>query len=125
MIPRIGATERPPEPPPIVDSGRVRTGGAGAVVAVETAEEPDTFRDGEKDDMAEPGLGGRVLAASVAFFCAIIASRREGFELPKVLFDSPRPGLAGASAFFGELGLLGSFCKSLWAVASRPFIILG
>ena len=73
--------------------------------------------------MADSGRAGRFLVAWAAFFCANIVSLNEGLP-PMVLFDSPKPGRAAGSAFFGEFGLFGSFCSSFCAVASSPFMIL-
>jgi hypothetical protein len=79
-------------------------------------------RAGVIDAMAEPGLAGMFFEES-AFFCANIASRKDGLELI-VLFERPRPGRGATSAFLGELGLFGSFCNSFCAVESRFSIIL-
>lgn len=40
-----------------------------------------------------------------------------------VLLDKPRPGRVAVSVFLGELGLLGSFWSSFWAVPSSAAII--
>lgn len=69
FIGRTGATDMPPDPIAMVDSGRVRT--CGTVVPVEdedAVDEFDTVRAGEKEDMADPGRGGSVFAANAAFF---------------------------------------------------------
>jgi hypothetical protein len=120
---RTGATDNPPVPTEMVDSGRCRT--AGAAEAEETADEFETLRLGEKCDIAEPGRVGKVrVAAKASFFFASIVSRSDGLPGPRVLFDKPIPGRTAVSVFFGELGLLGSFCNSFCAVASRLSIIL-
>jgi hypothetical protein len=77
--------------------------------------EDETVRTGENDDIAEPGLAGKLLFAIEAFFCASIVSLREGFGGPVVLFEKPRPGRGAtvASTFFGEFGLSGAFSRSL------------
>jgi len=92
---------------------------------VDSVEELETVRTGEKWAMADPGRAGKFFDAIASFFLANIVSRREGFPEPMVLFDSPRPGLGAACGFLGEFGLFGSFCSSFCAVASKPFKILG
>lgn len=62
--------------------------------------------------MADPGRAGRFFAASEAFFCAIMVSRRLGLLALIVLLDIPRPTRGAGSVFFGELGLLGSLLRS-------------
>ena len=114
----IGAPDIPPAEPSMADSGLVRTG----AVAAGACEEPDPVPADEKCDIAEPGRAGTVLVA-IARRWAIIASRTLGFDVPMVLFDKPKPGRAPPSGFLGDLGLLGSFCSSLAAVASSPLMI--
>ena len=111
----MGAPEMPPVEPIMADSGLARTAGA----AGGACDKLDTDFEGEKCDMAEPG---RVVPALVvmARFCASIASRTLGFEVPIVLFDKPRPGRAPPSGFLGDLGLLGSF----WMGASMRSLTL-
>lgn len=76
---------------------------------METVDEDETVRTGEKLDIAEPGRAGKFLLAIRAFFWAIIASLTEGFGGP-VLFENPSPGLAATgAAFLGEFGLSGAF----------------
>jgi hypothetical protein len=95
----------------VVDSGRGPL--TGASEAVEVLEEDETVRTGEKLDIAEPGRAGRFLLAIAAFFWASIVSLREGFGGPLVLFEKPIPDRgATGSAFLGELGLSGEFCRS-------------
>jgi len=72
-------------------------------------------RTGERLAIADPGRGGRFRdAAIVAFFCAIIVSRKLGLLLPIVLLDRPRPGFARtlSTSLLGALGLLGSLSRS-------------
>ena len=85
----IGAPEIPPVEPNMADSGLARTVGA----AGGGCDKLETDLAGEKCDMAEPGRVGTVLVV-MARFCAIIASRTLGFEVPIVLLDNPRPGRA-------------------------------
>jgi hypothetical protein len=49
----------------VLDSGLDLT---GASDIDEDDEDVDTFRTGEKDDIAEPGRGGKFLFAIAAFF---------------------------------------------------------
>lgn len=86
----------------------------------------ETLRMGEILAIAEPGRAGSFLASNVAFFWAIICSRILGLLLVMVLLERPKPGRveAGASPFFGELGLFGSLRRSFCAVASRSSLIL-
>jgi hypothetical protein len=118
FVGRIGATERPPCATVVVDSWRARTGAASDAdeifETVETVEEDETVRIGENVDIADPGRAGRFLFAIAAFFCASMASLREGFGGPEVLFENPKPGrTTTASAFLGEFGLSGAFSNSL------------
>jgi hypothetical protein len=110
----------------VVDSGRILTGAASDEAdIVEAAEDVETFRMGEKDDIAEPGLGGKVCFANTAFFWAIIVSLKEGFGGPVVLLENPRPGrAAAASVFLGEFGLSGDMSSNLCWVVSSVAIIL-
>lgn len=119
---RIGATDMPPWDFAAL-SGRVRVVEAAACEDDIFDDVLDTFRAGVTVAMAEPGREGRFLVDK-AFFCANMVSLNEGFELVVVLFERPSGARAAGSAFFGEFGLLGSFCKSFCAVASRPSIIL-
>jgi hypothetical protein len=106
----------------VLDSGLVLT---GASDIEEEEDEFDTFRTGEKDDIADPGRAGKFLLAMAAFFWANIVSRREGFGGPVVLLEKPRPGRAVVvSGFLGELGLSGAFSSNLCCVASRFAMIL-
>lgn len=95
----------------------------------DVVDEDETVRMGENEDMAEPGLAGRVLLAAkaaFAFFCASIVSLSEGFGGPVVLLEKPKPGrTAAGSGFLGELGLSGEFSRSLCWVASRVDRMLG
>jgi hypothetical protein len=105
-------------------SARGREVGAEAAEECDALDEPDTDRTGEMVAMADPGRAGRFRVAR-AFFCASIASLKDGFELaPIVLFERPIPGRATGSIFLGELGLLGSFWSSFCAVESRASIML-
>jgi hypothetical protein len=105
-------------------SARGREVGAEAADECDALDEPDTDRTGEIVAMADPGRAGRFRVAR-AFFCASIASLKDGFELvPIVLFERPIPGRAAGSVFLGELGLLGSFWSSFCAVESRASIML-
>lgn len=122
FVGRIGATESPPWET-VVDSDL--TLADGAFDEVEAVEEVETFRIGEKLDIAEPGRAGMfLLAAMAAFFCASIVSRRDGFGGPEVLLEKPKPGRATASGFLGEFGLSGAFSSSLCCVASNVAMIL-
>jgi hypothetical protein len=125
LVGRIGATDRPPWAT-VVDSGRGRTGPESPPVdMVEVAEEDDTVRMGENVDIAEPGLAGRFLFASTAFFWASMVSLREGFGGPDVLLEKPNPGRATTpSGFFGELGLSGAISNNLCCAVSSVAIIL-
>jgi hypothetical protein len=105
---RIGAPDMPP-----VDSGLprrddVEVDGVAAAAAAALV----VFRS--RCDMADPGRGGTLRAASDACFWAIIVSRSEGLPVPMVLFDKPSPGLAVGSAL-AALGLPGSFLSSFCA----------
>lgn len=123
LVGRMGAWDMPPEFTASVDSGRRGLAGLEGSGGLESPLEP--FLTGEKADMADPGREGSFLAASVAFFCAITVSLREGLLGPTVLLDSPDAGrVVGAAPFGGAFGLFGSFCRSFCAVASRFSIIL-
>lgn len=53
----------------MVDSGRAAlTGASEDVEAADAVEDDETFRIGEKDDIAEPGRAGKFLLAMAAFF---------------------------------------------------------
>ena len=82
-----------------------------------------TIFTGENDDIADSGRTGKFLAANAAFFCANMVSRRDGFGGPAVLLEKPNPGRTTGSAFFGEFGFAGSFCKSLICAGSSVAII--
>jgi hypothetical protein len=125
FVGRIGATERPPCAT-VVDSDRLALTGtpSDGCDPLDTFDELEAVLMGENDDIAEPGRAGRFLVATIAFFCANIASLNEGLGGPVVLFENPNPGRALASGFLGELGLSGAFSSNLCWVASRPAIIL-
>lgn len=99
----------------MLDSGRGRTGPESPPVdIVEDVEEDETFRIGENEDIADPGLAGRFLFAMTAFFWANMASLKDGFAGPDVLFEKPGPGRAVVfCCFFGELGLSGALSSNL------------
>lgn len=115
LVGRTGATESPPL---VVGFCRVAVDGAAVLAAA--VEEPETARDvrgGEKCAMADPGLTGRFFVA-MAFFWAIMVSLSDGLA-PIVLRERPRPGRAAGSAFFGVLGLFGSFSSAFCVVGSK------
>ena len=121
---RIGATDIPLDLTEMVPaSGRTLLPVGFAAPLGFSSAGSDTLRTGETLAMAEPGLAGSFLASSVAFFCAIICSRKLDLLRLMVLLDRPRPGRA-ASSFLGELGLLGSLFRSFWAVESRSSLML-
>ena len=102
LMGRMGATDMLPALTEMEDSGRVLVT-PGRVDVADWLEELDAVRTGEMCAMAEPGRAGRLFfACSVAFFWAIIVSRRLGL-LDMVLFESPIPGRGAASAFL-EIG---------------------
>lgn len=102
---RVGAAESPPW---TLVSGRSLAGAASDIVEV-----PETVRIGDNADIAEPGRAGRFLLAITAFFCAAMASLREGFGGPETLLEKLEPGRLPPSAFFGEFGLSGQFSSNL------------
>ena len=126
-------------------SGRLRVGRTGApdtpewarprtvevveaVVAADAVEVVEATLTGEKCDIADPGLCGRLFlfVAKLALFCAIIVSLNDGLEdAPSVLLETPNPGRAPppGSLLGGELGLLESLRSNFWAVASSLFMI--
>jgi hypothetical protein len=97
------------------------------VVLAEAVADPETarvVRGGEKCAIADPGLTGRFFAAR-AFFWAIMVSLSDGLAAPPiVLRERPRPGRAAGSAFFGVLGLFGSFSRAFCVVGSNAAISL-
>ena len=82
-----------------------------ACEAADVLDELDTVLTGVTVAIAEPGRAGKFFEVN-ALFCAIIVSLNEGFELVMVLFERPNPGRGAGSDFFGEFGLLASFCNS-------------
>lgn len=121
----VGLTGAPESPPLVIGFWRVAVDGAAVLAeAVEAPETARVVRGGEKWAMADPGLTGRFFVAK-AFFWAIMVSLSDGLApTPIVLREKPSPGRATGSAFFGVLGLFGSFSSAFCAVGSKVSIRL-